>query len=125
MFDSPQNTGYKPKIIQMEISYDPTALNDVAIEPGDFFTDPSVALDIIDIKTGRISYALQTSKENQKTTGVVARLSFTPNPTFSGIQTSLSFLGKTMIRGIANKNILTATYGTKLIFASGSAKPTF
>lgn len=121
VFDSPHNTNFKPKIIQMEIAFDPMALEDVTISPGDFFTDPSVALNIIDSNTGRISYALQTAKENQKTHGIVARLSFTPNPVFSGIQTPLSFLGKTMIRDTANENISTATYGTKLIVASGSA----
>ncbi len=125
VFDSSNNTSYKPKIIQMEIGYDPMALENVAIAPGDFFPDPSVALNIIDFKTGRISYALQTAKVNQKTKGIVARLSFIPNPTFSGIQTALSFLGKTMIRGMANENILTATYGTQLQFATPSATPKF
>src|SRR5438045_1071840 len=61
-----------PKLIQLEIGYDPTALSDVTIQPGDFATNPTVLLNLIDQQTGRISYALETStQKEQNTKGIV------------------------------------------------------
>lgn len=116
------NENDTPQIIQMEIAYDPLAFSDVSITPGDFFTDPTVLLSTINIRTGRISYALAASQANapSKTTGVVATISFVPNPTFAGAETTLSFLGKTMIRGKNDINLLTDMYGTRLYLASSS-----
>ncbi len=123
-----QNSNYsKPQVIQMEISYDPTALLDVDIVPGDFFTNPTEALKTINTHTGRISYALESDPSSPTSTYMlknrVATISFTPNPTFTKNETALSFLGKTKIRDKAQDNIIMATYGTLLFFATGSAAP--
>src|SRR4030067_2808404 len=44
--------------VQLEISYDPKALTNVDILPGDFLNDPIVLLKNVDEKNGRISYAI-------------------------------------------------------------------
>jgi hypothetical protein len=128
LFDT-QNSNYsKPQLIQMEISYDPDALFDVDINPGNFFVNPSVALKTINTHTGRISYALH-SQTNEMTTQTdvvenqIAKITFIPNPAFSKRETALSFLGKTKILNQTKDNIITATYGTLLFFATASATP--
>lgn len=121
-----QNSGDSPpRLVQMEIAYDPSALLDVAIVPGDFFNNPTVSLKTINSNTGRISYALERSatETTQSTSNVAARLTFIPNPLFTESETALSFLGKTIIRGTTDFDILTTTYGTKLFFATPSATP--
>lgn len=117
-----------PRVIQMEIAYDPNALFDVTITPGSFFTKPTESLKVINTNTGRISYALEasvpstpTTDNTQITKGTVARITFTPNPAFANLETSLSFLGKTKIQGETESKIMTATYGIKLLFATPSA----
>lgn len=126
ILDGQNTNAHKTKLIQMEIAYDPKALLDVEITPGGFFVNPIIPLLVINTHSGRISYALlinENESTQYTTSSVVARLTFLPNPAFTGPETSLSFMGKTMIRDTADTNILTATYGTKLIFASGSATP--
>jgi hypothetical protein len=126
MLDVQNSSPSKPQLIQMEISYNPTALFDVEITPGDFFVRPTESLKIINTNTGRISYALEaTATEPLTQTDIlknhIAKITFTPNPAFSKQETALSFLGKTKIRDKTKEHILTATYGTLLFFASGSA----
>lgn len=119
------NENNKPRIIQLEISYNPAALSDVALVPGDFFDNPTILLTTINERTGRISYALEarSTKGSGKTIGTVATISFTPNSAYTNRETTLSFLEKTMIRGKTDANILTDKHGTKLFFATGSATP--
>lgn len=123
LLESQNNTVTQPKLIQVEIAYDPKALSDVVITPGDFFTNPTIPLEKINTHSGRISYVLEAT--NQKTTTIlkkhVARLTFVPNPAFLGQETSITFMGKTMLRGTTDTDIHMATYGTKLFFASSSA----
>lgn len=125
IIETQTNTTNRPRLVQMEIAYNPNALFDVEISPGDFFTHPTVILKTVNTNTGRISYALERSanEANEKTTGVAAKITFIPNPAFAGIETPLSFLGKTIIRGTTDTDILTATYGTRLFFATASATP--
>lgn len=113
------NNKEKPTIIQLEIAYDPNALSQVSITPGTYFDAPQVLLNNINTHTGRISYALSGKEINE--TGSIATISVTKNPAFPDVETSLSFLPKSMIKGITDTNLLMATYGTKLYFASGSA----
>jgi len=115
----------KPQLVQLEIAYDPTALSDVTITPGDFFTNATILLNTINPNTGRISYALEgsTTQQETNTNGIVAMISFIPNPTFIQPETTLSFLGKTMIQDNDGTALLTATYGTRLIFLNKNAVP--
>lgn len=124
ILETQKDTNTQPRLLQMEIAYDPTALFDVEVTPGDFFANPTVSLKTINTNTGRISYALEKTEADttQKTTGIAARLTFLPNPSFVGRETSLYFLGKTIIHGTTEGDILTTTYGTKLFFATASAK---
>ncbi len=108
----------RQQIIQIELSYDPKALTNVTMSPGDFFQQSTVTLNIIDPNTGRISYALEgTDEPMQHTTGIVAIITFTPNPAFSGKETDVTFLPKTTIRTTGSENRLTTTYGTKLFLS--------
>ncbi|HZE86935.1 MAG TPA: cohesin domain-containing protein [Methylomirabilota bacterium] len=106
-----------PHIIQLEIAYDPNALGDVAIQPGEYATHPTLLLSNIDTTTGRISYALEANNQPiYKKTGTVATLRFTPVNNFWQHETTLSFLPKTMIRGTNGLNISTKLTETKLLF---------
>lgn len=84
--------------VQLELAYDPQALANVSITPGDFFQQPSPLINTIDTVGGRISYALteQIDLPGKKGTGTVALLSYTVSPTFSGT-TTISFLPKTAV----------------------------
>ena len=111
------------KLIQVELSYDPRVLTGVSLSPGDYFQHPTVMLNLVDTKTGRISYAIESAdKTPHGTTGTVAEITFTVNPAFSGKETNIFFLPKTVIRSAEGKNMLTATYGTKLLFVNKNAK---
>jgi len=103
-------------LAQFEIGFDPTAITDIQIQPGDFFANPTVLLNNINPKNGRISYALEASQQTKKQQGVVATITFTPNPSSWQKQTSLSLLPKTMIRDKANNNLSLTTTGATIIF---------
>ena len=113
----PQNQ--QPQTVQFEIAYDPNALHQIKLLPGTYFGAPKLLLSSINEKTGRISYAL--SGTATMLSGIAATITFVPNPAFSGKETSVYFLPKSMIRGIAEENLLNATYGTKLFVATPSA----
>src|SRR5579872_6967586 len=68
--------------VQLELAYDPTALTNVTLTPGDFFTQPTALVNNIDTADGRISYALteQIDLPGKKGTGTVALLSFDKQP---------------------------------------------
>ena len=112
-----------PQIMQLEMKYDPLLLDNVQISPGDFFDDPEVVLDVINNDTGRISYGIRSGQENndQKLSGTIAILSFTPKFVFQNT-TVISFLPKTEIRAAHDANILSATYDAKITIASSSGK---
>ena len=116
-----QNTE-QPSVVQLEIAFDPNALLNPTIEPGKYFPSQTVVLTTINQHSGRISYALSGVTESTQMPGTIATLVFIPNPAFAGKETSIYFLPKSMIRGtITDTNLLMATYGTKLFFATGSA----
>ncbi len=103
-------------LAQFEIGFDPTAITDIQIQPGDFFANPTVLLNNINPKNGRISYALEASQQTKKQQGIVATITFTPNPSYWQKQTSFSLLPKTMIRDKTNNNLSLTTTGATIIF---------
>ncbi len=91
------NTGQnKVTNVQLELSFDPTVLTKVNIEPGDFFINPIIVLKNIDIKNGRITYAL-SSEDGVGVTGqaVLAKISFTALK--KGTPVNIDFLPKTKV----------------------------
>lgn len=109
-------TGKAPTLVQFEISYNPNVITNVEIVPGDLFVNPTVVLNMVNPRIGRISYAIQPSKDQNldNRSGKVALIKFIP---LSGIQhtTTLSFLPKTVIREQGEKNTLKVGYGTSVI----------
>lgn len=107
------STDSSPKLIQLEIGYNPNTMSEVQLFPGDYFIDPKILFENIDIKTGRISYSLSSSQFSNKTSGIVATMYFLPLS--SAGQTTIRFLPKTTIRGDKDF-ILNASSEAKIIF---------
>lgn len=124
-------------VVQLELSYNPSILTDVSINPSGFFENPAVLLDKIDTKNGRLSYALGDRVEGQdlragkKGEGTLAILTFrtiaksnlkiselTEEKTASdAAKTSITFLPKTFVvaEGIA-ESALKSTNSAELRF---------
>lgn len=85
--------------IDLELAFDPKAINSVQISPGTFFKHSIVKNYIIDARLGRISYDLSIDKQTSASgSGIVAFISFVQGKTASGSAfTSLSFLPSTKV----------------------------
>lgn len=113
--------GNIPDLVQLEIAYDPSLFQNIDITPGDFYSDPSVPLKLINPNNGRISYVLEASDKNiEKNKGVLAAITFTPVSSPVKNETSLYFLPKTMVRIQNSLNTLKVAYGTKIQFIPGN-----
>lgn len=108
-------SGDTPSLVQFELAYDPSSITDIEIIPGDFFTNPTVLLNIVNPRTGRISYALEKNIEQTvfNQSGTIAKINFTPLSTKK--VTTLTFLPKTTIRANGEKNTLKVGYGTRIL----------
>lgn len=51
--------------VQLELGFDPKILTNININPADFFENPAILIHQIDLKNGRISYALAASQSNR------------------------------------------------------------
>ncbi|MCL4353337.1 cohesin domain-containing protein [Patescibacteria group bacterium] len=74
------NTGQDSvNTVQLELSYDPSAIGNVDIVPGPFFTNPQVLLKTIDQANGRVSFALgvQNGQPGSLGQGILAKFIFT------------------------------------------------
>lgn len=91
--------------VQLEISYDPKALKNVAITTGPFFTNPLELLKKIDQATGKILYAFGASLSDKgKTgTGIVATITFTSNIQ-KGQNTTITLLPQTIVTAEKEEN---------------------
>lgn len=85
--------------VQIELSFDPKAITNVAILPGTFFKQPTVLLKNIDTANGRISYALaeQLDIPGHVGKGTVALLTFDTIPSMKPMATPITFLPKTAV----------------------------
>lgn len=96
---------------QIELSYDPSILVSVDINPSGFFPSSVVLLKNIDTVNGRITFALGLplgqSEVNGK--GILAKITYSVlNP--QSVNTTLSFLPKTEVRGpTATSSLLKTT----------------
>ena len=84
--------------VQLELQYDPNILTDIEVVPGPFFANPQILLDQIDIKAGRISYALGLGQNEKATTGsgTVANITFSVKSKLPE-KTAMIFLPKTLV----------------------------
>lgn len=107
--------------VQLELSYDPEALFDVDIAPGDFFTNPSVLLKNIDEETGRISYALATAvgQTGKQGNGTIAILTFKSKA--QAEETTITFLPKTQVAADGIQTSVLKTTISATIFGGTSS----
>jgi len=95
----------KVTAVQLEMQYDPEVLRNVVVVPGSFFKNPTILLDQINEKTGRISYAFGVGLTEPSLVGqgVVATITFEAKATSDVAkarlpqETSILFLPKTLV----------------------------
>lgn len=91
--------GEMPNLVQIELAYDPAAINEVTLVPGDLFENPDVILNNIDEKTGRISFAISVAENTkpERNSGIAAKLIFRVNKPVFTDKTVISFLPKSVV----------------------------
>jgi hypothetical protein len=109
--------GNYPTEIQLEMSYDPTALTNVQVTPGDFLPNAKILLNNIDTATGRISFAviLPPKQKPINRSGVIATISFIPNTMKT--ESQILFLPKTTVYSFKQPAILKQAEGANIIVA--------
>jgi hypothetical protein len=112
-----ESHGPLPEIIQIELEYDPTMLNNMQLIPGTLFEHAKVALQTIDPATGRISFAVEPQEKpiTSTTEGVLATLTFIPTTTSWKQETYLNFLPKTNVKTTTEENTLSSGYGVRVL----------
>jgi hypothetical protein len=112
-----ESQGALPKILQLEIEYDPLILTHMSILPANLSDNQAVLLNKINPNTGRISYAIDISR-NTTSKGepqIVATLQFLPLNPLEKNETYINFLPKTTIKGTTEVNTLKAGYGVRVL----------
>lgn len=113
------DTSLNPTLTQIELAYDPRLLYNVSISPGNYFLNPEIILEKIDIKNGRISYGLKGDVIN-KTESTIATVNFATINYGIQRETNISFLPKTLVRNTAGdikvNNIYPGTIIIKPVF---------
>jgi len=98
--------------VQVELGFDPEVLVNVTVNPGSFFNNPIVLLNDVDKTTGKISYAIGISPQDNgiRGGGVVATINF-QNRAASPEATSITFLPKTLVtaEGVPQSVLKTTT----------------
>jgi hypothetical protein len=109
--------------VQLELQYDPNILTNIEVVPGSFFANPQIFLDQIDIKAGRISYALGIEQNEKATTGsgTVANITFSVRSRMPE-KTAIIFLPKTLVtaEGIKGTALTRTNVGQFLVGISNS-----
>lgn len=121
---------------QIELSYDPTLLSDVAILPATddasvFGPNSTVLFNSVDEELGRISLAIAVGLGEDEKIGIgkVATITFTtvpPDPNFPEQTTELSFLPKTAVTTLTSRNtILKEALSLPITIISAPPPPSF
>jgi hypothetical protein len=117
------NTNPEPSLAQLEIAYDPLTITVESVSPGNFFRNPTIALQNIDPVAGRISYALRCPASQQtvshtscvdETSETLATITFSINRYTIQNTATISFLPKTVVRVQGGKDILAKTEGLQV-----------
>ncbi len=109
--------------VQMELSYDPSALTNIQVTPGTFFQNALIVpqWNKIDTINGRISHTqvLTPAQSGVKGKGIIATITFTKLPGTTLTQTSMQFLPKTEVTqsGIT-PSVLKASTGTTIYLST-------
>jgi hypothetical protein len=113
----------KVTAVQLELQYDPNILINIEVVPGPFFANPQILLNQIDIKAGRISYALGIGQNEKATTGsgTVANITFSVESKIPE-KTAIIFLPKTLVtaEGINGSALKRTNVGQFLVGISNS-----
>lgn len=110
--------------VQIELSFDPNQITNLAITQGTFFESASPLLNKIDLKNGKASYvlAITPSGPAQSGKGTIATLSFTTKIP-SGQKTTITFTPKTLVTAedIAI-SVLKATENAEIFFVQAAGE---
>lgn len=106
------------KIIQLELSFEPGTIYNLNIYPGNYLLNPEVLYEKIDMKNGRISYALQGI--NQRGKDIIASISFTVSSYGVQKDTKIEFQPKTLIKDENGNTKLSQTSNATIL-----VKPSF
>jgi hypothetical protein len=118
----------KATAIQLELQFDPLLLTNVEITPGPFFTKPTIFLNQIDNKTGRISYAFGVATAGVRGKGIAANLFFSVRSKVPE-KTAIIFLPKTLVtaegvsESVLTKDTLVGNFTVGIINSTSSAAP--
>lgn len=84
--------------VQIELSFDPEVLGNVAVNPGSFFKNPIVLLNDVNETTGKISYAVGINPQDNgiRGEGVAVVINFQAKVA-KPQSTSINFLPKTLV----------------------------
>ena len=84
--------------VQLELSFDPKLLTNIAVLPGSFFKNPAILLNNIDAVNGKIYYAIGINPQGQGTKGenTLATLAFKTRSQVPQT-TTISFLPETLV----------------------------
>ncbi|MBI4084346.1 MAG: hypothetical protein HY431_00390 [Candidatus Levybacteria bacterium] len=115
------------KAVQLELSYDPEALSNVTITPGEFFPTPIVLINEIDRQTGQITYALGLRPSQVPVTGIgkAVTIRFTKAAGATGM-TEIEILPKSLVtaKGVYSSVLKSATGVTINLATQVTTTPT-
>ena len=120
-----------PTVLQFELAYDPMVITPTQITPGKYFSNPTILLNDINPRNGRISYALKCSADYKKhkkadcgniTAEPVAKMAFVVNPYAVTKEMSLNIMPKTLLQTKEATDIMLKTMNAKIII-QGAAIP--
>ena len=117
----------KVTAVQLEMSYDPKAINVTDILPGTFLNNPIVLLKKIDEQNGRVSYAvaIKPGDEIISGNGTIAKLVFKPVLGSKLATTEINFLPTTEVAAAGNaKSSLKSALGTTINLSTLGQQPT-
>jgi hypothetical protein len=115
MIDTDKN---EVQAVELEISYDPKALTNISLTPGDFFPNPVVLIKNIEPKNGRITYALgiTPAQKSVKGKGSVAIITFSRLSGTLQSQTSLTLMPKSLVtQSGVNSSVLKSQTGATVL----------
>ncbi len=119
--------GDSVRAIQLEIAYDPKALTNVSIKPGDFFPGAqTLPVGGVNQTTGRITFAITPAnlRDAKSGKGTVATLTFYPAAATTTTSTPITILDKSLVTspGLGAQSVLKSVAGTTVV-VSGTQAP--
>lgn len=110
----------KDTAIQLELKYDPNAITEIAITPGDLFNNPVELIKNIDSKNGRITYALGISPTQLPVEGkgTAAIITFRKKPGTILASTKFIILPESLVTATGiEKSVLKESINTKILLS--------